>query len=58
MLFTILASAVYLVNNFWNHEEDRRHASKQPRAVGFGQISLGQGAWASLLLAVLSGIGA
>ena len=57
ILFCLLASSVYLINDLFDLPEDRRHASKRRRPVASGRVSI---VWTALvaLLLLATGIGA
>ena len=43
LAFSLCASAVYIINDFFDLQDDRRHRTKQRRAFASGQISIIKG---------------
>jgi len=56
--FCSAASAVYLVNDVRDRDEDRRHPLKRHRAIAAGTLGVGPALVAATLLAVAAGIAA
>jgi 4-hydroxybenzoate polyprenyltransferase len=54
LIFCMLSSSVYLVNDVADREKDRRHPRKCRRPVAAGLISPGQATVAAALLAIVS----
>lgn len=54
--FSLLASAVYLLNDLRDLEADRAHATKRNRPLASGQVSISLGALSSLVL-LAAGLG-
>jgi 4-hydroxybenzoate polyprenyltransferase len=52
--FSLAASGVYVLNDLFDREEDRRHPEKQQRPLASGEVSVRQ---AGVLAAVLTGCG-
>lgn len=56
LCFSLISSAVYLVNDIVNRNEDRRHPRKRKRPIASGQISL-RNAWLAVVFLAGSSIG-
>ncbi|MGE5234444.1 MAG: decaprenyl-phosphate phosphoribosyltransferase [Acidobacteriota bacterium] len=56
--FCSAASAVYLVNDVRDRDEDRRHPLKRHRAIAAGTLGVGPALVAATLLAVAAGVAA
>ena len=53
VIFSILASGIYLINDVLDRESDRQHPFKKLRPIAAGKISVGQALfWATILLLV------
>src|SRR6478609_8094921 len=52
--FSLLASAVYLVNDIEDVEHDRQHPTKRNRPLASGRVSVGQAAAVAALLAAVA----
>jgi decaprenyl-phosphate phosphoribosyltransferase len=52
LVFSALASAVYIVNDWRDRDADRRHPVKQKRPLASGQVKLGTAAVLALCLAL------
>lgn len=48
--FSFVSSGIYLINDLFDLEEDRRHARKRNRSLASGAISIGSGAAMALFL--------
>ncbi len=57
-LFCVLSSALYLFNDVWDRQEDRRHPVKRRRPVASGRLTTGFALLASLALTVAGLVGA
>ncbi len=58
LFFALISSAVYLLNDILDAQEDRNHPVKRRRPVASGRLSVRTAAWASGLLACTSLAGA
>lgn len=54
--FSLISSAVYLVNDIVNREEDRRHPRKRKRPIASGKISI-PAAWRAVVVLAVSSVG-
>jgi 4-hydroxybenzoate polyprenyltransferase len=54
--FSLIASAVYVLNDILNREEDRLHPVKRNRPIASGRLGI-SGAWISLCVALAVGLG-
>jgi decaprenyl-phosphate phosphoribosyltransferase len=52
VVFCLLASATYLINDVRDHEQDRHHATKRSRPVAAGELSPKVAVWAAVAMAV------
>lgn len=54
LVFSLLASAVYIINDLFDLEQDRKHTSKKLRPLASGRVSLRAGfiVWAILIVLV------
>jgi len=57
-VFSMLASATYLVNDVRDRDSDRQHPVKKDRPIASGALPVGLALTAAVLLAVLGGAGA
>jgi 4-hydroxybenzoate polyprenyltransferase len=58
VVFCCAASAIYLVNDIRDREEDRRHPRKRDRPIAAGTLSVAAAAAAAAVLATAAGAGA
>ncbi|MEE8524662.1 MAG: decaprenyl-phosphate phosphoribosyltransferase [Thermoanaerobaculia bacterium] len=58
LVFCCAASAIYLVNDIRDREEDRRHPQKRHRPIAAGELSVAAAASAAILLAAAGVAGA
>lgn len=58
LAFCVAASAVYLVNDIRDREEDRHHPRKRLRPIASGRLSVGAAAATALVLAAAAGAAA
>lgn len=49
-VFCALSSAIYLVNDIWDRDADRRHPLKQTRPIASGEIGVRLAAWSAAIL--------
>lgn len=57
-IFCLLSGAVYLINDIFDRENDRKHPEKQHRAIASGRLPVGVASAAAVVLIVLSIFGA
>ncbi|MDZ7771683.1 MAG: UbiA family prenyltransferase [Balneolaceae bacterium] len=53
--FSLVASSVYVVNDIWDREADRRHPTKRYRPIASGALSL-RVAWITVPIVLLGGL--
>jgi decaprenyl-phosphate phosphoribosyltransferase len=58
VFFCLLASAVYIFNDYHDREEDRDHPGKKTRPLAAGRVTPGVAAGSALLLAAIGLLGA
>lgn len=51
-LFCLTASAIYIINDLTDVENDRRHPTKCRRPIAAGQVSKGMAGWVSAILLI------
>jgi 4-hydroxybenzoate polyprenyltransferase len=56
-IFSALSGAMYLLNDVWDREVDRRHPLKQTRPIASGQLDIRTAAWSAAVL-IAGAIGA
>jgi decaprenyl-phosphate phosphoribosyltransferase len=56
LAFSLLASGVYVINDYLDREVDRLHPKKKLRPIAAGTISL-KSAWAIIIVLVIAGLG-
>ncbi|MFM1557692.1 MAG: UbiA prenyltransferase family protein [Roseibacillus sp.] len=56
LCFSLVSSAVYLVNDIVNREEDRRHPRKRKRPIASGRIAL-RSAWVAVIILAGTALG-
>ena len=49
-VFCALSSAIYLVNDIWDRDADRRHPLKQTRPIASGEIGVRLAGWSAAIL--------
>ena len=49
-VFCALSSAIYLVNDIWDRDADRRHPLKQTRPIASGEIGVRLAGWSAAML--------
>jgi 4-hydroxybenzoate polyprenyltransferase len=49
-VFCALSSAIYLVNDIWDRDADRRHPLKQKRPIASGEIGVRLAGWSAAIL--------
>lgn len=54
VIFCLLSSAIYLINDVWDRESDRKHPTKKLRPIAAGKISLLLASGLATLLATVS----
>lgn len=54
LLFSLLASSVYIFNDLFDINEDRAHPTKRNRPLASGSVSKGTAIWLMLILSVTS----
>ncbi|MBP8951372.1 MAG: UbiA family prenyltransferase [Armatimonadetes bacterium] len=56
LAFSLCASAVYLLNDLWDLDADRRHPTKRNRPFAAGDLPLGASVWMAPALLTLAGL--
>ena len=57
-VFCLLSGAVYLINDIYDREADRKHPEKRNRAIASGRLPVGVAAFSAVVLIALSLVGA